>query len=283
VNAIDLGTVCVQDDALAAVSRTVAEIYEILPIRFEDSGRDLVIATSEPHSIDALTDLRFMLSCRILPVRADRDAIMAAIERFYVPRPLADMQEVLNTIAELDSRGVIAVARDWLRRTLRRFRVWLLRCYEDLLALDTCPTHAHFAGHVILATAESGTREATLETSGGRGLFHYETISKPHMSAKPEERACELDQPQVVLRFRVVPDEDGATFLQPGERPLDHPPAGRVSLASLLVQLLLAYPAYVRDVCVRLRRLAARRVVVALVETEILRRPVRRFGALNHY
>ena len=46
--AIDLDTVTVQDEALAAVSRTVAEVYQILPLRFENAKRDLVIATARP-------------------------------------------------------------------------------------------------------------------------------------------------------------------------------------------------------------------------------------------
>jgi len=173
VNAIDLGTVCVQDDALAAVSRTVAEIYEILPIRLEDSGRDLVIATSEPNNIDALTDLRFMLSCRILPVRADRDAIMAAIERLYIPPPVAQMPEVLSEIEALDARGHLQIGRDWMRRMLKRLWLFLLRRDTALEYLAGSQPHVRFANHVILATAESGTREATVEYSSAGGHFHF--------------------------------------------------------------------------------------------------------------
>ena len=99
MDAADLATFTVEDDVLEAVSSTVAEIYKIVPLRFENDGHDLVIAASDPQDLDALTDLGFMLSRRIQPIRASREAIMAAIERLYVPRPLADMPNVLNEIA----------------------------------------------------------------------------------------------------------------------------------------------------------------------------------------
>ena len=81
MDALDLATVTVSDDVLAAVSPTVAEVYGILPLRLENGGHDLVIATAAPDNLDALADLGFMLSRRIVAVRADRDAILAAIER----------------------------------------------------------------------------------------------------------------------------------------------------------------------------------------------------------
>jgi hypothetical protein len=120
-----------------------------------------------------LHDLGFMLSCRITPVRGDRDAIMAAIKRTHVRPSLAEMPKVMSEIEALDARGPLAVARDWLRRTLRRLTLRLSKGYDDLLSLDTCPTHVHFANHVLLATAESGAREAIIEFSRTSGRFHY--------------------------------------------------------------------------------------------------------------
>jgi len=173
MDAVDLARITVEEDVLEAVSSTVAEIYKIVPLRFEDGGRDLVIATSEPHNIDALTDLRFMLSCRILPVRAEKDAIMSAIGRLYVPPPLAEMPQALSEIAALDARGPLQVGRDWMRRTLKRLWLFLLRRDAALEYQAGCQPHVRFANNVVLATAESGTREATVEYSSVGGRFHY--------------------------------------------------------------------------------------------------------------
>ncbi|MHC5057538.1 MAG: GspE/PulE/PilB domain-containing protein [Planctomycetota bacterium] len=173
MEAVDLAQVTVGDEVLAAIPRAVAETYCVLPLRFENGGRDLVIAAPEPHSIDALTDLGFMLSRRIVPVRADRDAIMAAIERHYVRNWPRTLHEMLRMIETLDSRGPVAVARDWLRRALWRRRLRLSRCDADLAYLSTCPPRVRFTNYLLLATAESGAREATVEASGGEGRFHF--------------------------------------------------------------------------------------------------------------
>ncbi len=170
--AIDLDTVTVQDEALAAVSRTVAEVYQILPLRFENGKRDLVIATAEPDNFDMLTDLGFMLSCLVKPVRADGESILAAIERHYIPPQFAAMHEVLRDIEALDSRGVIATAREGLRRALANFRDRILRLVGRHTS-SASPHHELFTYQVILAVGESGAREATVESSKAGGRFHY--------------------------------------------------------------------------------------------------------------
>jgi len=173
VNAIDLASIRVEDDVLEAVSSTVAEIYKIVPLRFENGGRDLVIAVSDPQNLDVLTDLGFMLSRRIRPIRAGREAIMAAIERLYVPPPVAEMPQVLSEIEALDARGPHQIGRDWMRRMLKRLWLFLLRRDRALQCHAGSQPHVRFANHVIAATAESGTHEATVEYSSVGGRFHY--------------------------------------------------------------------------------------------------------------
>ncbi len=57
----------------------------------------------------------------------------------------------------------------------------------------------------------------------------------------------ERDEAEGVAWLLVVADEDRPALLQPGERALDHPAVGGVALAAVLVELLLADPADVRD------------------------------------
>jgi hypothetical protein len=80
-----------------------------------------------------------------------------------------------------------------------------------------------------------------------------------------------LDEPAVVVGFLVVADQDRPAFLEPGECALDDPAAGGVRLLAGPVELLFADPSDVRDLAGGLGCRVAGRVVVGLVETEVLR------------
>src|SRR3990172_4777454 len=86
----------------------------------------------------------------------------------------------------------------------------------------------------------------------------------------PEQGAGELDEPEVVGWFLVVADEDGAALREPGEGALDDPAAGGAAVPAPLVELLLADAADVRCVAGLLGCTLAARVVVALVQAELL-------------
>lgn len=76
-------------------------------------------------------------------------------------------------------------------------------------------------------------------------------------TAKPEERAGELQQPQEVRAVLVIADEQRAALGQPHQRPLDDPTACREPLL-------------------------AGRVIVGFVQAQVLRLLRRGLGALDH-
>ena len=173
MDALDLATVTVSDDVLAAVSPTVAEVYGILPLRLENGGHDLVIATAAPDNLDALADLGFILSRRIIPAPASLEAVRAAIERHYGPPGLRWLREAVDEMRALDSRGPLARARDWLGRVLLRRPLRLVGRGDELIAVAACSLHVRFTNLLILSATESGARETTVESARAGGRFHF--------------------------------------------------------------------------------------------------------------
>src|SRR5712691_11710172 len=101
-------------------------------------------------------------------------------------------------------------------------------------------------------------------------------------AAIPEEGAGELEESQVVLRPFVIADQEGAAFREPSQRPFDDPTPRGMALFALLVQLLLANAPNVRGVAVCRNGGLPGRIVVALVQTQMLRMPRGRLGPLDH-
>lgn len=89
-----------------------------------------------------------------------------------------------------------------------------------------------------------------------------------------------MDEAEVVLGFLVVADEERTTLLQPGDRALDDPAPSRMLLEARLVEPLLADPADVGEVARPVAGGFAGRVVVGLVEAEVLGEPTG-IGALD--
>lgn len=100
-------------------------------------------------------------------------------------------------------------------------------------------------------------------------------------SAAPEQRAGELDETLVVLRLLVVADEDRAALGQPGECALDDPAPGGLGLLPPAVELLLADAADVGDVPGGRASGLPGRVVVGLVQAQVLG-DLGGVGALDH-
>jgi len=80
-----------------------------------------------------------------------------------------------------------------------------------------------------------------------------------------------LDQPEVIDVLLIVSNQDTSALRQPRECPLHHPPPGFVSFGSVTRLVLLADPPDVWGILGIDRRLPTRRVVIPLVQTQVLR------------
>ena len=78
---IDLDKMEIPPDVISRVSVSIAEVYKIVPIRFENNTLTVVLA--DPMNINALDDLRFMLACDVKGAVASPAAIDRAIEKYY--------------------------------------------------------------------------------------------------------------------------------------------------------------------------------------------------------
>ncbi len=182
MGAIDLDTVTIQPEAKALVSETVANIYRILPLRLENDGRDLVVAAANP-SLNALDDLRFMLSHHIITVEAEPEKLKAAIERCYVDSWREYLQEMID---ELNARGITGVVGEWLLR-VRRF----LRPNSPRLC---AAPHVKMGYQILVAVIVTAARESFVEHSRRAGLFRM---------TKPDGEAEEFPLPPKIAR-RIV-------------------------------------------------------------------------------
>ena len=96
MDVVDLDAMDVMDDVLARVSPSIASIYRVVPIRFENNV--LTVAMADPLNVKILDDLRFLLGCETRGAVSNEPAVARALDRYY-----AGIQEsVESLLAELD-------------------------------------------------------------------------------------------------------------------------------------------------------------------------------------
>ncbi|TFH46816.1 MAG: pilus assembly protein PilB, partial [Lysobacterales bacterium] len=94
---VNLDDLEIPPDVLEKVSVSIASIYRIVPVSFENNV--LTVAMAEPHNLDVLDDLRFMLSCEVKGAIATESSVDGAIERYYATRK----QEVDNLVKNIQT------------------------------------------------------------------------------------------------------------------------------------------------------------------------------------
>ncbi|MBI4230005.1 MAG: type II/IV secretion system protein, partial [Planctomycetes bacterium] len=78
---VDLATVSPPPEVIEKVSVTMANMYRIFPVKFEENT--LTVAMADVRNVNALDDLRFMLNCEVVGAIADEQAIAQAISKYY--------------------------------------------------------------------------------------------------------------------------------------------------------------------------------------------------------
>jgi type IV pilus assembly protein PilB len=111
---VDLERVdAIPPEVLDKVSPSLARIYRIVPVRYdvdeselalaEAQGRDphgtLVVAMADPLNVNALDDLRLMLSCDVIGAVSSETAVDNAIDKFYADRR-ESVEEILNEMEQ---------------------------------------------------------------------------------------------------------------------------------------------------------------------------------------
>ena len=96
MEAVDLDVMEIADEVIARVSPSIASIYRIIPIKFENNV--LTVAMADPLNVKILDDLRFLLDCETRGAVSNEPAVARALDRYY-----SGIQEsVESLLAELD-------------------------------------------------------------------------------------------------------------------------------------------------------------------------------------
>ncbi len=96
---IKLAELDVPPEVIDKVPATIARNYKVIPIKFE--GKTLTVATSNPHDINAMDDLRYTLHCEVVGAVTSEEEIDAALEKYYEHK-VQSLNQVLGEIGEGD-------------------------------------------------------------------------------------------------------------------------------------------------------------------------------------
>ena len=93
---VEMDAMDVPDDIIARVSPSIATVYRVVPIKYENNI--LTVAMADPLNVKTLDDLRFLLDCEVKGAVSNEQAVARALDRYY-----AGIQEsVESLLAELD-------------------------------------------------------------------------------------------------------------------------------------------------------------------------------------
>lgn len=101
---VDLDEVEASPVALSMVSKMMAEVYSIFPIRFEDG--ELVVAMADPLNVPALDDLHFMLNCEVRGAVANPQQVTEAIQNYYANEKDESFDDLIN---EIDDDSIMEI------------------------------------------------------------------------------------------------------------------------------------------------------------------------------
>ena len=96
MQSVDLEDFEVPQEALEMVSPSIAQVYRIVPIKYENGT--LTVALADPTQLKTLDDLRFLLDCNIKGAVASEDSIDNALRKYFSTEE--DVQDVLHELDE---------------------------------------------------------------------------------------------------------------------------------------------------------------------------------------
>jgi len=95
---VNLDDTEIPQDLLERVSPSVAQVYRIVPVRFQ--GDVLTVALADPTHLKTLDDLRFMLGCDIRGAVATEASVDRAIQQYY-----STQEDINAVVSEMQPTG----------------------------------------------------------------------------------------------------------------------------------------------------------------------------------
>ncbi|NUN50009.1 MAG: Flp pilus assembly complex ATPase component TadA [Candidatus Brocadiae bacterium] len=98
---VNLDEMKLERGTLEKVSPTMAKVYKIIPVKFENNM--LTVAMADPLNVSVLDDLRFMLNCDVQGAVSNEDAVTRAINQYYAGQT-ATVEDLLAAMgADMDA------------------------------------------------------------------------------------------------------------------------------------------------------------------------------------
>ena len=90
---VDLENVDFNQDVLDKIPHSIAQLYRIIPIAFNEST--ITVAQQDPLDIQQIDDLRFLIKYTVKPVLVEREDVANAIDKYY-PGGHESVEEILD-------------------------------------------------------------------------------------------------------------------------------------------------------------------------------------------
>ncbi len=94
---VNLEEIEVNREVIAKVSPTMAKVYKVVPIKFENNT--LTVAMADPLNVSVLDDLRFMLNCEVQGAVSNEAAVEKALESYYAGQT-ETVDDILKTMGD---------------------------------------------------------------------------------------------------------------------------------------------------------------------------------------
>ena len=110
---INLEDVDFTQNVLDKIPHSIAQLYRIIPISFEEST--ITVAQQDPLDIQQIDDLRFLLKYEVKPVLVEREDVTNAIDKYYpgghesVEEILGNFQHGLPSTHDTSDREIIDI------------------------------------------------------------------------------------------------------------------------------------------------------------------------------
>jgi len=92
---VELDAMEMLPEVLERVSPTIATVYRVVPVTFENGV--LTVAMADPLNVKILDDLRFLLDCEVRGAVSNEGAVARALERLYAGRE-ESLEELINEL-----------------------------------------------------------------------------------------------------------------------------------------------------------------------------------------
>ena len=94
---IKIEDVVFREDVLDKIPHTIAQLYRIIPIAFEEPT--ITVAQQDPLDIQQIDDLRFLLKYNVKPVFVEREDVANALDTYY-PGGHESVEEILENFKQ---------------------------------------------------------------------------------------------------------------------------------------------------------------------------------------